>query len=70
MFIMILIGKFENYVIINTSNIKNQKFPQITKLNERVFRGNAKQILKTLKENKKNILGEFVILVEKYLEEE
>ena len=37
---------------------------ELTKLNERVFRGRAKDILKELKKNSKNLLGEFVILIE------
>jgi len=37
---------------------------ELTKLNEKIFRGNAKEILEKIKQNKKNILGEFVILVE------
>ena len=36
----------------------------MTKLNEKIFRGYAKEIVKEIKQNKKNILGEFVILVE------
>ena len=37
---------------------------EITKINERVFRGRAEKILLEIKKNKKNELGEFVILVE------
>ena len=36
---------------------------EITKINERVFRGNAKNILLEINKNNKNKLGEFVILV-------
>ena len=37
---------------------------EITKINERVFRGRAEKILLEIKKNKKNELGEFVVLVE------
>ena len=37
---------------------------ELTKLNEKIFRGYAKEIVEELKQNKKNVLGEFVILVE------
>ena len=37
---------------------------ELTKLNEKIFRGYAKEIVKEIKQNKKNVLGEFVILVE------
>ncbi len=37
---------------------------EITKINERVFRGKAREILFEIKKNKKNKLGEFVILVD------
>ena len=37
---------------------------ELTKFNEKIFRGYAKEIIKEIKQNKKNILGEFVILVE------
>ena len=36
----------------------------MTKLNEKIFRGYAKEIVKELKQNKKSVLGEFVILIE------
>ena len=35
-----------------------------TKLNEKIFRGYAREIVEEIKQNKKNVLGEFVILVE------
>ena len=37
---------------------------ELTKINEKIFRGYAKEIVKELKKNKTNIQGEFVILVE------
>ena len=37
---------------------------ELTKLNEKIFRGYAKEIVEEIKQNKKNVLGEFVILVE------
>ena len=37
---------------------------ELTKLNEKIFRGYAKEIVEELKQNKKGSLGEFVILVE------
>jgi len=37
---------------------------ELTKLNEKIFRGYAKEIIEEIKQNKKNILGEFVILIE------
>ena len=37
---------------------------ELTKFNEKSFRGYAKEIIEEFKQNKKNILGEFVILVE------
>ena len=37
---------------------------ELTKLNEKVYRGYATEIVKKLKQNKKNVLGEFVILIE------
>ena len=37
---------------------------ELTKLNEKIFRGYATEIVKELKQNTKNLLGEFVILVE------
>ena len=36
-----------------------------TKLNEKIYRGYAKEIVEELKQNKKSVLGEFVILVER-----
>ena len=36
----------------------------MTKLNEKIFRGYPKEIIEELKQNKKSVLGEFVILVE------
>ena len=36
----------------------------MTKLNEKIFRGYAREIVEELKQNKKGVLGEFVILVE------
>jgi len=38
---------------------------ELTKLNEKIFRGYAKEIVEELKQNKKSVLGEFVILVER-----
>ena len=37
---------------------------ELTKLNEKIYRGYAKEILEEFKQNKKSALGEFVILVE------
>ena len=37
---------------------------ELTKLNEKIFRGYAKEIIEEIKNNKKNALGEFVILIE------
>jgi len=37
---------------------------ELTKFNEKVFRGYAKDIIEEFKQNKKNIRGEFVILIE------
>ena len=37
---------------------------ELTKFNEKIFRGYAKAILEEIKQKKTNILGEFVILVE------
>ena len=37
---------------------------ELTKLNEKIFRGYAREIVEEIKQNKKNVLGEFVILVE------
>ena len=37
---------------------------ELTKLNEKIYRGYSTEIVKELKQNKKNVLGEFVILVE------
>ena len=37
---------------------------ELTKLNEKIFRGYAKEIVEEIKKNKKNTLGEFVILIE------
>ena len=37
---------------------------EITKINERVFRGTAENILHEIKKNNKNRLGEFIILVD------
>ena len=36
---------------------------ELTKLNEKIFRGYAEEIIEEIKQNKKNVLGEFVILV-------
>ena len=37
---------------------------EITKINERVFLGFPEEILKDIKLNKKNFLGEFVVVIE------
>ena len=37
---------------------------ELTKLNEKIFRGYAREIVEEIKQNKKNVLGEFIILVE------
>ena len=37
---------------------------ELTKLNEKIFRGYAKEILEEIKKNKENALGEFVVLIE------
>jgi len=46
------------------NNRKISVCKELTKLNEKIFRGYAKEIVAELKQNKKSSLGEFVILVE------
>ena len=47
---------------LNTRKISVCK--ELPKLNEKIFRGYAKEIVEEIKKNKKNTLGEFVILIE------
>ena len=55
------------FLEIMTKELENRKLAvckEITKINEKVFVGFPEVILKNLKESKKNLFGEFVVVVE------